>query len=130
MHRKWDPYRDRQQDPPRFYCALCGGEEYGADSSGRKGVCSECRERDRKRRDWEMTMKEMSVEYRAQVSAIRTRIRELEAALEASRDEKERSQLENRIWILTAIWRDTRDQAVLLERYYERGYRRNARYTL
>lgn len=77
-----------------------------------------------------MTLKELSVEYRAQVTAIRARIRELEAALEASEDDRERSQLENRIWVLTAIWRDTRDQAVLLERYYERGYRRNARYTL
>lgn len=77
-----------------------------------------------------MTLKELAVEYRAQVAVIRARIRELEEAKAASEDEKEKSQLENRIWILTAIWRDTRDQAVLMERYYERGYRRNARYTI
>ena len=77
-----------------------------------------------------MTLKELAVEYRAQVAVIRARIRELEEARAASEDEKEKSQLENRIWILTAIWRDTRDQAVLMERYYERGYRRNARYTI
>lgn len=35
-----------------------------------------------------------------------------------------------RIQTLQTIWRETRDLAVLLEHYYERGYRRNARYTL
>ena len=77
-----------------------------------------------------MTLKELSVEYRAQVAVIRARIRELEAAREATEDEAEKFRLENRIGILTTIWRDTRDVAVLMERYYERGYRRNARYTL
>lgn len=77
-----------------------------------------------------MTLQELAVEYRAQVAVIRARIRELEEAKAAAEDETERNQLENRIWILTAIWRDMRDQAVLMERYYERGYRRNARYTI
>ena len=127
MTRKWDPYRDRQQDPPLYTCRRCGGEVYGTEWT--ESLCALCREQE-KRREREMTLKELAVEYRAQVAVIRARIRELEAAREETEDEREKSQLENRIWILTAIWRDTRDQAVLMERYYERGYRRNARYTL
>ena len=125
MTHNWNPYRDKQQDPPLFTCPDCGGEVYGTEYP-EGGLCEQCE----RRRGKEMTLKELSVEYRAQVAVIRARIRELEAAREVTEDEKERSQLENRIWILTAIWRDTRDVAVLMERYYERGYRRNARYTL
>ena len=44
--------------------------------------------------------------------------------------EEERCRMAERIHMLTAMWRETRDLAVLTERYYERGYRRNARYTL
>ena len=39
-------------------------------------------------------------------------------------------QLDDRIRMLTAMWREARDLAVLTDRYYERGYRRNVRYTL
>ena len=39
-------------------------------------------------------------------------------------------QLELRIRILSAMWREARDLAVLTDRYYERGYRRNVRYTI
>ena len=38
--------------------------------------------------------------------------------------------LADRIRILRGILRETRELAVLCERYYERGYRRNAKYTL
>ena len=38
--------------------------------------------------------------------------------------------LEDRIRMLRMMWREARDLAVLTERYYERGYRRNAKYTL
>lgn len=135
MGQNWDPYRDRQRDFPLGYCPVCGGEVYGSayelvyEEAG-KELCSLCQEKKKRKGEREMTLKELSVEYREQVRVIRARIRELEAALGETEDEKEKSQLENRIWILTAIWRDTRDQAVLMERYYERGYRRNARYTL
>lgn len=77
-----------------------------------------------------MTLQEMSVEYRAQAQVLRGRIKELEAARQKTEDPVEREKLWVRIWALDALWRETRDQAVLLERYYERGYRRNARYTL
>ena len=38
--------------------------------------------------------------------------------------------LTDRIRTLGIMWRETRDLAVLCEHYYDRGYRRNARYTL
>ena len=38
--------------------------------------------------------------------------------------------LADRIRILRGILRETRELTVLCERYYERGYRRNAKYTL
>ena len=54
----------------------------------------------------------------------------LEQQLEQSRDEAERLMLTDRIRTLGIMWRETRDLAVLCEHYYDRGYRRNARYTL
>ena len=77
-----------------------------------------------------MTLREMSVEYRAQAQALRGRMQELEKAWDQTEDPAERANLEGRIWTLEVLWRETRDQAVLLERYYERGYHRNEKYTL
>jgi len=78
-----------------------------------------------------MTLKELSREYRAQADALRQRILYLREWREAyARDESERRLLDERICTLTIMWRETRDLAVLTERYYERGYRRNAKYTI
>ncbi len=77
-----------------------------------------------------MTLLELSVEYRAQAAALRQRMGKLREALEEDSDLPHRQQLEERVRCLNSIWRETRDVAVLLERYYERGYRRNAKYTL
>ena len=77
-----------------------------------------------------MTLREMSVEYRAQAQALRGRMQELEKAWKQTKDPAERANSEGRIWTLEVLWRETRDQAVLLERYYERGYHRNEKYTL
>ena len=67
-----------------------------------------------------MTLREMSVEYRAQAQALRGRMQELEKAWEQTEDPAERANLEGRIWTLEVLWR----------RYYERGYHRNEKYTL
>lgn len=77
-----------------------------------------------------MTLQEMSVTYRTQAQRLRERIRTLEAAGRQAENRTERERLLGRALALTPIWRETRDLAVLLERYYERGYRRNDRYTL
>ena len=41
-----------------------------------------------------------------------------------------RCQLQDRIRMLSTMLREARELAVLMERYYDRGYRRNAKYTI
>ena len=77
-----------------------------------------------------MTLKEMGGDYRAQGRVRQARIRELREACRQAETEGEKEKLRQRIWALAIIWQETREQAALLERYYERGYRRNGRYTL
>lgn len=77
-----------------------------------------------------MTLKEMGGEYRAQALVLQARIRELREACRQAETEGEKEKLRQRIWALAIICQETREQAALLERYYERGYRRNGRYTL
>ena len=77
-----------------------------------------------------MTLMELSVEYRAHAQALTERIHQLEQRLEETRDHRERDQLIDRIRILSTMAREARELAVLTERYYDRGYRRNAKYTI
>lgn len=77
-----------------------------------------------------MTLEELAVEYRESARRIGERISQLKDELERAEDSRETSQLKERIKVLTTLRREASDIAVLCERYYERGYRRNARYTL
>ena len=77
-----------------------------------------------------MTLAELSLEYRAHAHALDLRICQLEYWMEQSDDPDRRCQLQNRIRMLSAMLREARELAVLTERYYDRGYRRNAKYTL
>lgn len=77
-----------------------------------------------------MTLLELSVEYRRQAEVLRGRIRELGQVREQLREAEEKETMGYRIRILQELWREARDLAVLTERYYERGYRRNGKYTL
>ncbi len=77
-----------------------------------------------------MTLRELSVEYREHARLLDTRISQLDALLRASGDDGERCRLEERIHMLSTMLREARELAVLTERYYDRGYRRNARYTI
>ena len=124
------PYRDKQGERPRFFCLRCGQEQYSYDPPGVWGICRRCRRQERKREENAMTLQEMSTTYRAQAQRLRERIRSLEAAGRQAESKTERERLNGRALALTPIWRETRDLAVLLENYYERGYRRNDRYTL
>lgn len=78
-----------------------------------------------------MTLLELSVQYHAQAEALRARIAALEGAPQAQ-DPGEAGALllQARVRMLRTMWREARDLAVLTARYYERGYRRNAKYTL
>ena len=77
-----------------------------------------------------MTLQELSVEYRAHARALDLRICQLQYRLDRSTDPEENSRLEERIHMLSTMLREARELAVLCERYYERGYCRNGKYTL
>ena len=77
-----------------------------------------------------MTLAELSLEYRAHAHALDLRICQLEYWMEQSDDPDRRCQLQDRIRMLSAMLREARELAVLTERYYDRGYRRNAKYTI
>lgn len=77
-----------------------------------------------------MTLQELSPAYRTQAFILRTRIKELEALRRQSTNASTRERLQDRIRILSELYREARDLATLTERYYERGYRRNGKYTL
>lgn len=77
-----------------------------------------------------MTLTELAPEYRRSAAALRVRIAALTLLLEQTDNDWERALLTDRIRMLTAMWRDTRDVAVCLEHYYDRGYCRNVRYKL
>ena len=77
-----------------------------------------------------MTLKELSMEYRAHARALEGRICQLECRIREEEDPDERGRLEDRIRMLSVMLREALELAVLTERYYDRGYRRNARYTI
>lgn len=77
-----------------------------------------------------MTLYELSMEYRTQADTLHGRIRQLKQLEAAAKDVAERALLHDRVRILTSMWRDTRDVAVLTEHYYERSRGRNARYII
>ena len=77
-----------------------------------------------------MTLQELSIQYRAGAETLRQRVRLLESRRTAAVDEHGRRLLEQRIRPLEAMWREARDLAVLCERYYDRGYHCNVRYTI
>ncbi len=76
-----------------------------------------------------MTLLRMAANYRQSADLIRLRIVALKEALRTAEPE-EKSRLEQRIRDLKVLHRDTREVALVLERYYDRRYHRNERYTL
>ena len=77
-----------------------------------------------------MKLEEIAVDYRHSARLLEERIRQLKRELPGTQDRLERIRLEARIEMLTAMFRETRDVAVVCERYYERGYCRNAKYKI
>lgn len=77
-----------------------------------------------------MTLQELSVQYRAGAETLRQRVRLLEGRRSGLEDEHGQRLLEERIRHLETMWREARDLAVLCERYYDRGYHCNVRYTV
>ena len=77
-----------------------------------------------------MTLQELSAEYREQAEVLHQRIALLRRMEREASCETEKMHLRDRRRILTAMWRETRDIAVLTEHYYERSRCRNAKYIL
>lgn len=77
-----------------------------------------------------MTLLELSEQYRAEAAVLQERIRLLEGEVRRTSDEGERLSLQARIRVLSSMWRDTHDIAVLTEHYYERNHCRNAKYII
>lgn len=122
------PFRDLQRDSPRAYCPRCGREQYRWDSLGIP--CEDCCRRQKEREECTITLQEMSLEYRANAQIIGNRIQELKQARKESDSPTERDLLSRRLKTLGEIWRESRALASHMEHYYERGFRRNGRYTL
>jgi len=77
-----------------------------------------------------MTLLELSQQYQLQADALQLRILELQLLWSRTHNDRLRSALADRIRILTAMRREARELSLLCEHYYERGYRRNERYTI
>jgi len=75
-----------------------------------------------------LKLKELAVSYRESAQWLAERIRQLKGELEQEKDPLVQNNLRRRIEILWAMFRETRDVAVICERYYERGYCRDAKY--
>lgn len=77
-----------------------------------------------------MKLKELAVSYRESAQWLAGRIRQLKGELEQAEDPLVQRNLQGRIETLWAMYRETRDVAVVCERYYERGYCRDAKYKI
>ena len=77
-----------------------------------------------------MTLAQIGGLYRASAEPLRKRLKELRAALKTAEDPEEIWRLKRRIAELTPMLTECNALAALCERYYERGYYRDEKYTL
>lgn len=77
-----------------------------------------------------MTLEELSVCYLEAAKPLRKRLRELRTALQETQDPEEIWHLQRRIKELTPMLTQMNELAELTARYYDRGYYRDAKYTL
>lgn len=76
-----------------------------------------------------MTMLAMAAEYRRAGDMLRLRIAALQE-LEKTAQGREKRELRYRIRRLSDMYRDTRAVALVLERYYDRGYHISEHFTI
>lgn len=77
-----------------------------------------------------MTLLELSPSYHSSADALRTRMAQLRKAARTEGDPEEAERLRCRIAALDPLVREMRELAALTAHYYERGYYRNAKYTV
>ncbi len=110
---------DDQAQKPSGFCEWCGGELYAPSN-----VCSRCE------RKAFLPLRELSRCYRAAAQPLRLRLKELRQALAIAEDPEEIWHIKRRIAELTPMLTQMNELAELTERYYERGYWRDEKYTL
>lgn len=78
-----------------------------------------------------MTMNELAREYRQSALLLKTRIAELKHQLAVTKMcEMDKFRLRGRIDTLAKMEREMNEIAVVLERYYDRRFKRNGRYSV
>lgn len=77
-----------------------------------------------------MKLCELSVGYEQTAAILKNRLRQLRQALSAEIDPQKRAALRHEIAFYSEILTQCYDLAELTKRYYERGYKRNEKYTL
>ena len=77
-----------------------------------------------------MTLAELSKDYEYAAQLLRRRLRELRQELAVAEDPEEIWHIKRRIAELTPMLTQMNELEELTRRYYERGYYRNAKYTL
>ena len=77
-----------------------------------------------------MTLQELSAGYREAAGMLRQRLRMLRQMKKCTTDSEELWHIQREIAELTPILTQMNELAELTERYYERGYWRNEKYTL
>lgn len=77
-----------------------------------------------------MKLQELSIGYLEAALLLRHRLHELRQALKLEPDPEKRTALRHRIASLGTILSQCYELADLTAHYYERGYTRNAKYTL
>lgn len=75
-----------------------------------------------------MTLLRMAAGYRHSAELLRQRIKELREQAKGA-NPAEKAQLDRRIRELNTLLRETREVALVLERYYDRRHCKNERYT-
>ena len=76
-----------------------------------------------------MTLTEMAVEYRLNCALLKERMGQLKRAMQAEANPLEAQLLQRRIADLTALYREGREIALHMERYYDRRYYKNEKFT-
>ena len=77
-----------------------------------------------------MTLAEMSKDYEESARLLRQRLRLLRKMAAETDDPEELWHIQRRIAVLTPMLTQMNELAELTAHYYERGYYRNAKYTL
>lgn len=77
-----------------------------------------------------MALEDLSKDYEAAAVLLRARLKLLRQMLAAATDPEDIFHIKRRIAELTPMLTEMNELAELTARYYERGYYRNAKYTL